>query len=276
VEELTTALARTRRGENGVALLFIDLDGFKRVNDMLGHAAGDELLVEVAARLRSGVREGDVCVRLGGDEFVVCSPGVESVAQSAALADRLLASLSEPYNVHGHEILVGASIGIASAQGDDPISADQLLSNADVASYRAKRLGRGRVEVFDEDLRRQLAQGRRIARTVARLLDAPRVPLLCTPIADLGTGGVVGFDTSVDWECVGLDDADRIVRVVEEAGMSRALDLAMLRTIVAQLVEWELQPPGPIVPGLSVELTRAGALSTLVPELVRDTLARSG
>jgi diguanylate cyclase (GGDEF)-like protein/PAS domain S-box-containing protein len=275
VEELTSALARARRGESGVALLFIDLDGFKRVNDMLGHAAGDELLVEVAKRLRTSVREGDVCVRLGGDEFVVCSPGVESVAQSAALADRLLASLSEPYNVHGHELLIGASIGIASVHGDDPISADQLLSNADVASYRAKRLGRGRVEVFDEDLRRQLSQGRRIARTVGQLLEAPRVPLLCTPIADLNGGLIMGFDCTVDWERVGLEDSDRIRSVLEEAGMSRSLDLAMLRTIVAQLAEWEHEPPGPIVPGLSVELTRSGALSQLVPELVRDILARS-
>ncbi len=171
---------------------------------MLGHAAGDELLVQVAERLRSTVRDGDVCVRLGGDEFVVCCPDMESVTQSSMLADRLLARVSEPYDIHGHEVVIGASIGIATARGDDPLSADQLLSNADVAAYRAKRLGRGRVEMFDEDLRRQLAEGRRIARTVGRLLEEPRLPILCTPIAHLATHEIVGFDCAVDWETTGL------------------------------------------------------------------------
>jgi diguanylate cyclase (GGDEF)-like protein/PAS domain S-box-containing protein len=275
VEELNAALARTRRGGGGVALLFIDLDGFKRVNDMLGHAAGDELLVQVAQRLRATVRDGDVCVRLGGDEFVVSCPDMDSVTQSSMLADRLLAGVSEPFDIHGHEVLIGASIGIATARGDDPLSADQLLSNADVACYRAKRLGRGRVEMFDEDLRRELAQGRRIARTVGRLLEEPKLPFLCTPIAHLATNEIVGFDCEVDWKKTGLHDGDAIVRVVEEAGLSRALDLAMVRTLLAQLAQWAHEPPGAIVPGLSVVLTPTGALSPVLPELVRDMLARS-
>ncbi len=242
---------------------------------MLGHAAGDELLVQVARRLREAVREGDVCVRLGGDEFVVCCPDMDSLTQSSMLADRLLATVSEPFDIHGHEVLIGASIGIATARGDDPLSADQLLSNADVASYRAKRLGRGRVELFDEDLRRELAQGRRIARTAGRLLDEPRLPILCTPIAHLATNAIVGFDCEVDWEETGLHDGEAISRVVEEAGLSRALDLAMVRTLLAQLADWEREPPAEIVPGLGVVLTKTGALSSLFPELVRDMLARS-
>jgi diguanylate cyclase (GGDEF)-like protein/PAS domain S-box-containing protein len=275
VEQVSAALARTRRGGRGVALLFIDLDGFKRVNDMLGHAAGDELLVQVASRLRGALRDGDACVRLGGDEFVVCCD-MESLEHSALLADRLLATLSEPYDVHGHEVLVGASVGIATAQGEDPVSVDQLLSNADVAAYRAKRHGRGRVEVFDEDLRRQLAHGRRVARTVGQLLDKPTLPILCTPIANLDDRRVIGFDCQVDWESAGLDHDDELLgRIVEESGMSRALDLALVRTVLAQLAEWEREPPGPIVPGLSVVVTRAGAVSPLLAELVRDMLARS-
>jgi diguanylate cyclase (GGDEF)-like protein len=275
VEQLGAALARTRRGGRGVALLFIDLDGFKRVNDMLGHSAGDELLVQVAERLRGAVRDGDTCVRLGGDEFVVCCD-MESVAHSVLLAERLLATLSDPYDVHGHEVLVGASIGIATAEGEDPVSVDQLLSNADVAAYRAKRHGRGRVEMFDDALRRTLAQGRRIARTVGALLDQPKLPLLCTPIVNFEDGAVVGFDGRVDWASAGLPaDDELIARVVEEAGMSRALDLALVRTALAQVAEWSQAPPGPIVPGLSVTLTRAGAVSPLLAELVESMLARS-
>ena len=276
VEELNASLARMRRGGAGVALLFIDLDGFKRVNDMLGHAAGDDLLVQVAQRLSGGVREGDFCVRLGGDEFVVCSIGIADPEQSVHLAERLLTTLSEPYDVHGHEVLVGASIGIASAHGEDPVSVDQLLSNADVASYRAKRLGRGRVEVFDDDLRRRLAAGRRVARSVGRLLDQPRVPMLCTPIVHLASRNLVGFDCAIDWEAADVNEStEAIARVVEESGMSRALDVALVRTVLAQLGEWEQTPPASIVPGLSVTLTRSGALSPLIPELVRDMLSRS-
>jgi diguanylate cyclase (GGDEF)-like protein/PAS domain S-box-containing protein len=275
VEELNAALARTRRGAGGVALLFMDLDGFKRVNDMLGHAAGDDLLVQVAQRLRSTVRDGDICVRLGGDEFIVCCPDMDSVTQSSMLADRLLAHVSEPYDIHGHEVVIGASIGIATARGDDLLSADQVLSNADVAAYRAKRLGRGRVELYDEDLRRELAQGRRIARTVGRLLEEPRLPILCTPIANLDTNEIVGFDCAVDWEATGLHDGEAIDRVVEEAGLSRALDTAMVRTLLAQLAEWEREPWGPVIPGLGMVLTATGAVSPALPQLVRDMLARS-
>ncbi len=287
VEEMAAVLARTRRGGPGVALLFIDLDGFKRVNDMLGHAAGDELLVQVAKRLRNALRGGDICVRLGGDEFVVCCPELEGVrpgqtygdahANALHLAERLLEALNEPYDVHGHEMLVGASIGIAGASGEDPVSIDQLLSNADIAAYRAKRMGRGRIEMFDDELRRQLAKARRVARSVGRLLDQPRLPITCAPLVHLGDGSVVGFDCTVDWESAGVRERpDTIARSVDDAGMSRALDVALVRTALAQIADWERRPPAAIVPGLSLTLTRAGALSPVLPELVRDLLVRSG
>jgi diguanylate cyclase (GGDEF)-like protein/PAS domain S-box-containing protein len=292
VEEMTSALARTRRGGPGLALLFIDLDGFKRVNDMLGHAAGDELLVQVAKRLRDALRGEDLCVRLGGDEFVVCCAapdvpgaigrgegGISGNVQEHALllAERLLEALNEPYDVHGHEMLVGASIGIAGTSGGDPVSIDQLLSNADIAAYRAKRMGRGRVEMFDDELRRQLAKARRIGRSVGRLLDQPRVPILLSPLVELGSGRVVGFDAKVDWDTAGLrEDSETIARVIDEAGMSRALDVALVRTVLAHVGDWERRPPAVIVPGLSVTLTRSGSLSPVLPELVRDMLARSG
>ncbi len=275
-EELGGALARSRRSKRATALLFIDLDGFKRVNDMLGHATGDELLVQVAQRLTSAVRDGDVCVRLGGDEFVVCCADMDDPATSDALAQRLLERLSAPYDVHGHEVVVGASIGIAIAQGDDPVSVDQLLSNADLAAYRAKRMGRGRVVMFDDDLRRRLSRGRRIARQIAALVEQPALPLLCAPIVNLTNGGLVGFDCSVDWEGTGLHDLDAIQVVVEEAGMARALDTALIRTVVQQLAAWEKKPPGPIVPGLGVVLSRTGATAPDVPDMVREQLAKSG
>jgi len=282
---MSVALARTRRGGPGFALLFIDLDGFKRVNDMLGHAAGDELLVQVAVRLRGALRGGDLCVRLGGDEFVVCCPEPDEGAERGSIphehalqmAERLLGALNEPYDVHGHEMLVGASIGIAGTSGEDPVSIDQLLSNADIAAYRAKRLGRGRVEMFDDELRRQLAKARRIARSVGRLLDQPRLPVALSPLVHLGDGNIVGFDCTVDWETAGVrEDRDTIARVVDDAGMARALDVSLVRTMLAHIADWERRPPGAIIPGLGATLTRSGALSPVLPELVRDMLVRSG
>jgi diguanylate cyclase (GGDEF)-like protein/PAS domain S-box-containing protein len=285
LEELATALARTRRGGAAVALLFIDLDGFKRVNDMLGHASGDELLVQVAERLRGTLRSGDLCVRLGGDEFVVCCSGSDDAGRdglggvsghAAQIAERVLATLHQPYDIHGHEMLVGASIGIAGASGEDPISAEQLLSNADIAAYRAKRMGRGRIEIFDDELRRQLTRTRRIGRTVGRLLDQPRLPLSCSPLAKLDDRSIVGFDCAVDWHAAGVhEDVATIESVVDEAGMARALDVALVRTVLAHLGDWKLRPPGRIVPGLGMTLTRAGALSPVLPETVRDLLART-
>jgi EAL domain-containing protein (putative c-di-GMP-specific phosphodiesterase class I) len=125
-------------------------------------------------------------------------------------------------------------------------------------------------------LRRQLAEARRVARSVGRLLDQPRLPIVCAPLVHLADGRVVGFDCTVDWAAAGVRESpEAIAHAVDEAGMSRALDVAVVRTAFAQIADWQRRPPGVIVPGLSITLTRAGALSPLLPELVRDMLVRS-
>lgn len=276
VAQAGTALGRSRRSVRGVALLFIDLDGFKGVNDMLGHAAGDELLIQVAGRLHEATRDSDLCVRLGGDEFVVCCPDIDSLQIAEKVAGRLLARIGAPYDIHGHEVRITASVGIAGAQGDDPMSVEQLLSNADIAAYRAKHMGKARSVVFDDDLRRELAQRRKIARSVGRLLDQMRVPLQLMPIAELAHNTIVGFDCSVDWVRAEVrEPLAMITQIVEETGMSRALDLAVVRTTLAQLSEWDHEPPAESIPRLGVRLTAAGAQSPLLPELVRDMIART-
>lgn len=146
--QLSDALARGQRSGSGVAVLFIDLDGFKNINDSLGHATGDQLLKDLAARLRNAVREGDKIGRLGGDEFAIIQFGNDQPRDSAALAARLIEVIGAPYGIDNHRLVVGASIGIAIADADYQDAA-QLLRAADLAMYRAKADGRGRFRVFE-------------------------------------------------------------------------------------------------------------------------------
>jgi diguanylate cyclase (GGDEF)-like protein/PAS domain S-box-containing protein len=269
-EHLERALAGVRRHGAAAAVLFIDLDGFKRVNDTLGHAVGDELLVQVADRLRQSVRASDVIVRLGGDEFVICCSQLDSPGAATDLADRVLELAGRPFIVQGHEVMIGASIGIAVARGDDPVSGEQLLSNADVAAYRAKRHGRGRVEVFDETLRRELAERRRVARVVSSLLELDVLPLVLGPIVHLADGRVVGYQCTVDWDRVGISDGEAAVQIAEETGMARAFDRMMLRTVLGQLRTWEQEIPARYMPGLCFGLTVSAVLA---PEFLGEVQA---
>jgi diguanylate cyclase (GGDEF)-like protein len=149
-DRVDLALARTRHAPGQVAVLFVDLDGFKTVNDTLGHAAGDQLLVEAARRLASCVRPGDTAARLGGDEFAVVLDGVPEPATATQVAHRVLAALDQPFDLHATPVTCGASLGIAATSS--PLDqADTLLRNADRAMYAAKRIGKGRLVWHDPD-----------------------------------------------------------------------------------------------------------------------------
>src|SRR5438067_1892355 len=144
------ALARNGRRPGASAVLFVDLDKFKDVNDSLGHPAGDQLLTSVADRLRAVVRPGDTVARLGGDEFAVLAEDVVSEADAAGLASRVLDALAAPFALRSKEMAVGASIGVALSSPGDTV--DELLRNADVAMYNAKNAGRGCFRVFEDDM----------------------------------------------------------------------------------------------------------------------------
>ncbi len=145
---LDQALARGARREEHVAVLFVDLDGFKAVNDNHGHATGDELLCAVGERLTHTVRRGDVVARIGGDEFVVMCEQFSHPQEAVDLAERLIADLSEPFDIDGTVVRIGASAGVAS-ESALLVSADQLVRNADAALYQAKRTGRGRAQRYE-------------------------------------------------------------------------------------------------------------------------------
>ena len=191
------ALNRAQRSGAVIGLLFVDLDGFKQVNDTLGHPAGDEVLAAVADRMRAAVRAGDVVARLGGDEFLVLLEPLDEQASGVAVGERVIAALSEPMLLRsGHQARIGASIGLAISQ-DAGTDADRLLQEADLAVYRAKSAGRGRIEVFDRGLRERLLLRARLEDAIRTTLETNRAELRLLPVVELITGELSGLEARV-------------------------------------------------------------------------------
>ncbi len=199
LEHIERELASASRAGRATALVFIDLDEFKRVNDVHGHAAGDEVLRMVAERLQSQARAGDVVARLGGDEFLAVLPDIGSAEDATVLACRLLAAAREPIVVDGERFVMGASIGVALAQ-DGETDGLALLEQADVAVFRAKTRGKGRVELFDAELQRQLEERSEIERALAEGLVRRELVVHYQPIVDHRDLSPVGVEALVRWE----------------------------------------------------------------------------
>ena len=192
-------LARARRQQLAVAALYVDVDAFKNVNDSFGHAAGDELLRIVAARLQSVIREGDTAARLAGDEFVVFVDGSTLDAGPELVAERLLEVLRQPYDLTselGRELSVTASVGIASGLRE---SASELLRDADVALYEAKTAGRNRYMLFHAAMQTAIQDRLSIQMDLADALAQERLFLLYQPTFDLQSGRVIGVEALLRW-----------------------------------------------------------------------------
>src|ERR687889_1321288 len=196
-QEMERELARARRGE-AVAVLCIDLDHFKRVNDTLGHAAGDALLQGAADRLRACVRETDIIARLGGDEFAIVQVQAEQPRAATVLAERLIADLSRPFDIDGHQVVVGASVGVAFAPSDGT-EADQLMKSADMALYRAKADGRGVLRYFESEMDAKMQARRALELDLRKALVEHEFELFYQPIVDLKSNRVSGFEALLRW-----------------------------------------------------------------------------
>ncbi|MET7712851.1 EAL domain-containing protein [Streptomyces sp. NPDC005407] len=202
-ERVRQALTGRRAGDSGTAVLFIDLDGFKGVNDRLGHLAGDELLIQAARRLQDSVRSGDTAARLGGDEFAALVVGDGSRNQSAReyqvqeIADRLRLTLSQPYRVDGREVRVAASIGVAFAE--PAITPTDLMRNADLAMYRAKAAGKDRVELYAPQMQADVVRRTELAARLRSALHEGEFALLHQPVVSLATGRIAAVAAQARW-----------------------------------------------------------------------------
>ncbi len=226
----------TGAGVGQVSVLFIDLDNFKVVNDSLGHGVGDELLRQIAARLRHVTRDGDRLARFGGDEFVVL---VDGGVDPAVVAERLRHAVQQPVIIDEHELVVTASIGFAVNSSND-LSADDLLRDADAAMYRAKAAGRDRVEAFTEETRAASVAALQMSSELRRGLERGEVVPYFQPIVDLDGGQVVGFEVLARWLHPerGLLVPSQFLPMAEEAGLIVDLGARMLRDSLAQLAHW--------------------------------------
>ena len=269
LDRLRRAIAHAQRHPGyGFAVLFMDFDRFKQVNDTLGHGAGDELLRQIARRIEDTLRPGDAvarvasqlqtAARIGGDEFVVVLEGVHNADEALVVAERLLGVLAQPYQIRGQAVQSGASIGIVAAD-HAAASADEVLRNADTAMYEAKRAGRGRCVVFDSSMHERVIHALAIESDLRRALREKELFVVYQPVMDLTSETMVGVEALVRWRhpTRGVVPPVQFIGIAEECGLIDAIGQEVLETACRQFARWR-QTLGGSAPGLlAVNLSRA-------------------
>ena len=272
-DRLVQALAVAARARRRLALLYLDLDGFKDINDSLGHRAGDELLKSVAERLRRTVRGGDTIARLGGDEFAVIQVELRNPSDAAILAERLMAAAATPTKVGQHELVIGASIGVALFP-DDGSTADELRANADVALYSAKSAGRARMAYYRPELTQEVRTRGALRRELARGIEAGELELHYQPKISSTDGTVAGLEALLRWQHPhrGLLSPALFVPLAEETGLIRTLGDWVLANACQQIGHWKsigIVPPR-IAINLSAAQLRHGSVASRLRHLIEE------
>jgi diguanylate cyclase (GGDEF)-like protein/PAS domain S-box-containing protein len=277
LERVAHALAVARRSTTGLAVLFLDLDNFKTVNDSLGHAAGDELLVAVAGRLAGCVRGTDTVARLGGDEFAILLEVVARDDQPAATAGRVLDALRTPFSVAGTEVFVGASVGIAPG-GPGTIDADTLLRNADIAMYTAKREGRNRAVRFEPGMDRATRERLALEADLHRAVERDELVVLYQPTVCLGSGRTASLEALVRWRHPerGLVPPSEFIPVAEETGLILPIGRWVLKEACRRAARWGREVAAARGVGVAVNLSARQFQDPALLAVVAEALAESG
>jgi diguanylate cyclase (GGDEF)-like protein len=269
LERLQRELAGAHRSRKPLALLLLDLDQFKDVNDTLGHPTGDRLLAAVATRLRECVRGTDAPARLGGDEFALTVAQLRGPEDAAAVARKIIEKLAPPFLIEGHEIAVGASIGITVCPADGA-DADTLLRNADLALYRAKTEGRNTFQFFAAQMAAQVDTRKRIENDLRRALERSELRLHFQPQHDLGSNCIVGVEALVRWQhpTRGLLLPDEFIPVAEASGLLVPLGKWVIERACQQAGEWRHRGLPSIFTAVNVSLAqwRRSDLAAIVEE----------
>jgi diguanylate cyclase (GGDEF)-like protein/PAS domain S-box-containing protein len=275
-DRLDHALARAERNARGVAVLFIDLDEFKTVNDGLGHTAGDELLIAVAERFRGCLRATDTAARLGGDEFAVLIEDVDDEHDAEVVAQQLLDALGEPFTIAGQELYVRASIGIA--HGRAAAASDQLLRDADLAMYAAKHSGKNGYRTFEAGTQFDALDKLELGSALRRAFDRDEIFVQYQPIIDLVTGQVVGAEALARWNHFerGPIGPDTFIPLAEETGLIVELGDRVLLAACKQVRAWQLEhrPNTPL--SISVNVSPVQLVQPDYVERVAFALRESG
>jgi diguanylate cyclase (GGDEF)-like protein len=270
-ERLEHALGRRIHREEMVAVHHLDLDQFKAVNDTFGHLAGDKLLKIVADRLRGLVRETDTIARMGGDEFVIVQGPIRDPADATSLAQRIIVLMSEPYDLDGHQAVIGASIGIAVGPGDG-LRPDKLLRNADLALYRAKGDGRGTFRFFEPAMDLQMQTRRIMEQDLRKALPAGEFELYYQPVVNLASNEISGFEALIRWNHPekGIVAPAAFIPLAEEIGFIVPLGEWVIRQACATAAQW----PGDL--HVAVNISAVQFRSPGLMQVIVGALAASG
>jgi diguanylate cyclase (GGDEF)-like protein/PAS domain S-box-containing protein len=276
MDRVEQVMQRARRAPGiGCAVLYLDIDRFKLVNDSLSHAVGDHLLVALAGRIAAVLRPGDTVARIGGDEFTMLLDGVTNGDEAMLIAERVQRALADPFAVDGHDLFVTASIGLALSESDT--SPPDLIRNADIAMYDAKRRGRARCAIFDQSMHQRVVD--RLARQneLRQAVEQSLLPIHYQPIIDLATGRISGLEALVRWP-VGWPQVAPLdfIPIAEETGVIGPLGLHVLRTALATLAGWRRSGLVSEEVQMSVNVSGRQLDDPALPQNVRAAIAAAG